>query len=167
MEKVLKILIVFGLLMVLIVYSLRRKDKRFREFYFTRRVAGPVPPGEAFLIAGLDREFPVATKDMTRQLLFVPAEKSVRILDDLSGDLRGIIRLDVDPHGLLFDGEKGMLYCGSREGMMTIVKQEDLGAYQTLSSFLAPAEAGAFALDRDTGEIWIETHTGWDVFTNA
>lgn len=41
MEKVFKILAVFALMLLVIVYSVKAKERKFREYYFLRRISAP------------------------------------------------------------------------------------------------------------------------------
>jgi len=168
MEKVFKILIVFGMLLFLILYSMRVLEKKFREYYFSRRMA-VIPGGgdEGRLSVLVDRMEPAAAKDMAHQLLFIPGERSVRVIDDLTGNLIVVIGLDRDPHGLIFDGQRGLLYCCSADGMVMILRQTDPAVYTMLQSFEIPAEAGSLAVDLRSGDLSIRNGGEDLVYSNS
>jgi len=73
MEKIYKILVVFALLMLVITYSIRARERRFREYFFSKRLPPPFPVelGLGFLsvrVAGQD-EYPQA-EDLENELSF-------------------------------------------------------------------------------------------------
>jgi hypothetical protein len=57
MEKVFQILAVFGLLMLVITYSVQARDRRFREYYFSRQIILPFPGDPDWIISELRRSF--------------------------------------------------------------------------------------------------------------
>jgi len=167
MEKVFKILVVFGLLMIIIVYSIAGREKKFREYYFSRRVMGQQQGGDPEMLTVLvDRGSPRAAKDMENQLYFQPGEGSVMVIDDLTGGLVSTILLERDPHGLLFDGATRMLYACSAEGFLTVVRQTGKEAYKILQTFPVPQEVSILMLDGGSGDLYLQTGDAVYVYTN-
>ena len=168
MEKVFKILVVFGLLMIVIIYSITAREKKFREYYFSRRITGPQPAGEAEMLAVLvDPGSPRAAKDMENQLFFQPGERSVRVIDDLTGQQVTTILLKGDPHGLLFDGTTRLLYACSAEGSLTVIRQSGRGGYAILQEFAVPREVSVLMLDSLSATLYLQDPEGVNVYVNT
>lgn len=168
MEKVFKILVVFGLLMIVIIYSISAREKKFREYYFSRRITGQQQAGGAEMLTVLvDREAPRAAKDLENQLFFQPGERSVQVIDDLTGQLVTSFLLERDPHGLLFDEATRLLYACSAEGYLTIIRQSGKGAYVIMQNFPVPQEVAVLMLDSQSGTLYLQAGEGVNVYMNT
>jgi hypothetical protein len=167
MEKVFKILVVFGLLMIVIVYSVTAREKKFREYYFSRRITGPQAGDPAMLMVLIDRGSPRAAKDLENQLFFQPGERSVQVIEDLTGRPVTTILLDRDPHGLLFDGATRMLYACSAEGYLTIIRQSEREVYKIMQNLPVPQEVSVLMLDSQSGALYLQAGEGVYVYMNT
>lgn len=163
MDKVFKILVVFGLVMILIVYNARVKDKRYRDFYFTRKME-ELPDG--LLMTEVDQLSPRAAKDIDQQLFFEPGEGVVRVIEDLTDRLVAVISIGQRVHGLVFEPVSRLLYCCTTDGWVAIVKQVAVGEYRLMQRLEVTANAFAMGVDAARSELVILSPAGIDVYTN-
>jgi hypothetical protein len=182
MEKVFKILAVFALLMLVIVYSFRSKERKFREYYFLRRIG--IPSGRpdwtlfaATIITG--EEEGRRADDGEGQLSFHagkpeggmrPGEAAragsegageegrgmpLIVTDQATGLTIATVPLTESIDGLLFAPETKLIYCCSREGVLTIIRQNNRQDYTILQRLSIPKGGSQLALDIRTHNLYI------------
>ena len=175
MEKILKILIVFALLMIVIVYSVYSREKKFRDFYFVRKMA--IPPqgsaywdlpavsiapepmqweGEESIVEQVaDRQ----ARDEENGLVFHATGASVRILDGDRGEEVARISLEEEVDALLFDPAGRLLYCCSIEGRLNIIRQSNRETYKPVQQIEVPIGCSRMTLDAAGGNLFLQSGT--------
>jgi hypothetical protein len=190
MEKVFKILVVFALLMLVIVYSVKSKERKFREYYFSRRVnASPAGmPGwlsfTATFIMGERAERGV--HDREEQLSFYAGDAGdysgdaredhgqgagggtvLMVSDQATGHVMAKVPLTERIDALLFVPAARLIYCCSEEGMLTIIRQNSRQEYAILQRLQVPQGGGELALDIRTNNLYIYTGASILIYSNS
>jgi hypothetical protein len=143
MEKIFQILIVFALLIFAITWFLRSKERKWQDYVFSGQFTFPL------------------SGDMHRDLL-------TAVVGDRHGEdaiaLAGLAELEWEANAdvILFDPVTRLIYCGSMEGVVTIIRQSTQGGYKTLQQLIIPKECTALSLDPHTGKLYV--HVGATVF---
>lgn len=146
MEKVFKILVVFALLMLIIVYSARIREKKFREYYFDRKIAGDAAPETAG--PGID--------DLENQLHFHRGDEGSILVSDLStGSIVSQIPVEEHVDTLAFDPLTRLIYSCSGEGAVTIIRQTGRDRYKIMQRLLIPKGYPIVRVDPQTGKIFL------------
>lgn len=161
MEKILKILIVFALLMFLIVYSVRTREKKFREYFFHRQLGLPLSgdPDEDFLSAAAAQEDEISAIDREHQRVFLPGEGKELLVEAMdTGNRLAVLALEERPDSLAFDPATGLIFSYSREGLVTIIRQSEGTQglqYKIVQRLHTPKEGHRVVNDPDTGRIFL------------
>jgi hypothetical protein len=130
MEKVLQILVVFGLLMLVVSWFYREREPGFRPYDYLRRVRPPLPVGvEERLIAA------VFGVEEGREM--GPG-------------------VEVDADAFLSDEARRLLFCYSVAGRLVIYRQRSKGGYKQVQELAAPLDCTAMALDPEDGRLYFE-----------
>jgi hypothetical protein len=131
MEKVLQILVVFGLLMLVVSRFYREREPRFRPYDYLNRLKPPLPVGvEERLIAAV---FGVE-----------------------EGQERAGLDVEVDADAFLSDEDRRLLFCYSVVGRLVIYRQGSKGGYKQVQELAAPLDCTAMALDPEDGRLYFE-----------
>jgi hypothetical protein len=160
MEKVFKILVVFILLMLVIVYSARVREKKFREYYFDKKIEGRGDGREATGAEEIDRPLLEAAgtqaDDPENNLLFHFSEgAAIAVSDRLGGRIIATIPLEEKADSLVFDPSTRLIYSHSREGVVTIIRQTGRDHYKIMQRLLVPGDYSDLLLDPQTGKIYL------------
>jgi hypothetical protein len=160
MEKVFKILIVFILLMLVIVYSARVREKKFREYYFDKKIEGQGDGREATGAEEIDRPLLEAAgmqaDDRENGLVFQLSEGAAITVSDRSGGrIITRIALEEKADSLVFDPSTRLIYSHSSEGVVTIIRQTDHDHYKIMQRLLVPRGYPDLLLDPQTGKIYL------------
>ena len=135
MEKVLQILIVFGLLMLLIWRSIRTREERFRRFSYLRRLRPPLAEGVAArLVAGN----------------FGRAEGENDWLPD-------------DTDAWIWEEESRLLLCYRLDGKLTIYRRSGR-SFREMQELSAPMDCTGLAWDPQERTIYLEEDGDWFVY---
>jgi hypothetical protein len=189
MEKVFKILVVFALLLLIIVYSFKIKERKFREYYFLRRVGVPLTGGpdwtliSATIITG-EEEGRLAN-DQEGRLSFhagtratggsstdglneaAPGDvRTLTVTDQVTGLTVAAIPLTENIDGLLFAPETRLLYCCSSEGVLTIIRQNGRQEYTIMQRLPIPIGGSQLALDLRNSNLYIYAGSSVLIYAN-
>lgn len=193
MEKILKILIVLALLLLVIVYMFYFKERRFREFFFSKRIwlpPGRVPEPHWFSVELLPGEDGVRmARDEAHLLTFHPEEGAGQVLAatvDAAGGKENpgagepaaagagsggtVVARIAFTHpidALLFDEVTKLLYCFSREGVLTIIKQRNRDSYKIVQQLSIPRDGKRLGLDPDQGKLYVYAGEEVYIYTNG
>jgi hypothetical protein len=161
MDKVFKIVIVFALLMLIILFSFRAREKKFREYGLVKRGVIPLPgdPDWVTLMAAGAEAGPEA-RDLENRLLFSPATgmtagMAITVSDAETGEPWVTIPLDEPAGALVFDPATKLLYSHSLEGVLTIIRQSGRDDYRIMQRLPVPKASRAPVLDLRTGKIYL------------
>ncbi|MHA4810730.1 YncE family protein [Flavitalea flava] len=184
MEKVLKILAVLALLMLVIVYTINARERKFRDYFFLKKIrmlpdggrpvlgSGVVNPDLTLLLVHLEREGeesdPPFASDKENQLYFTIIDgREIAVSDQATGENIAEIPFEERIGGILFDPETRLLYCCSDEGGLTILRQQSRTVYKILQRLSIPVGCTAFALDARSGGIYIYAEGYAYIFTQT
>ena len=140
MEKILKILVVFALLALIIYYSVRGRERRFRDYFFSRRLRHPLPlqqEGHLYSVPG--------SEDPEHVFSNIP--------------------LPQPPDALLFDPASHLLYCYNITGHLTIYKVISEGNYKEMQSLMVPLYCDRLSLDTAKDELYFYTEAEVFIFS--
>jgi hypothetical protein len=174
MEKIFKILAVFGLLMLAITYSMYARERRFREYFFSRRLSPLLPwdPGNEPLSVQVIREGEEGTaeaEDREDRLAFhpgPPGEKRLSVSDWQTGDPIAEIPLEESSDAIIFDAAARLIYSYSNEGALTIIRQTNRSVYKVVQRLLLPRNGDTLAVDPKKGRIYLSAGGEVYVYTN-
>jgi hypothetical protein len=181
MEKIFQILIVFALLVFAITWFMRGKDRRYREYAFSGRFTFPlsgdmhrdlltamvIRPGEERGPA-VDSQEQGAAADMENQLLFRRGDgKILEIIDEVNNVITGTIALDWDADVVLFDPGTRLIFCGSVEGAVTIIRPSTQGIYKIVQRLAVPKDYTALSVDPHNGKLYVHVGAEVSVFANV
>jgi hypothetical protein len=173
MEKIYKILIVFGLLMLAITYSISARERKFREYFFSKRVpllpSGDPGTGILLVMIGGEEDI-VEAEDREDQLYFSPApggERELLVSDRQNGDFIAAIPLEERPDALIFDPATKMIYSYSSEGALTLIQQSGRGSYKVVQRMLVPKTGQVLGADPQQGRIWLSAGGSVYLYVNA
>ncbi|HEV3325277.1 MAG TPA: hypothetical protein VG052_06710 [Puia sp.] len=131
MEKVLQILVVFGLLMLVVSRFYREREPRFRPYDYLNRLQLPLPAG-----------------------------MQERLIDAVFGTEEAIewAKLGVEGYAdaFLFDEDSRLLFCYSVVGRLVIYRRGVKGVYRQVQELAAPLDCTAMALDPEDGRLYFE-----------
>ena len=129
MEKIIRIVIVFALLMLVVNRFIRGREPRYRPYdYLTRRK----PP------------LPVVVEQRLIAAVFGPLEGM--------GDHPAVLQADA----LLVDAVNQLLFCYSAAGSLTILRQQAQGHYREMQSLAVPLNCTGMALDPEESKLYFE-----------
>lgn len=172
MEKIFQILAVFAVLMVAVNWYIRGKEPRFREYVFAGRFTFPLSGDyhrqllTTTLILPEDNELVPGAADATNRLVFrVNGGRNLLVTDEATGDLLMGIPLDASADAVLFDPATRMVYCGSAEGLVIILRQTGRDTYKVMQQLAVQPGYTALSLDPSNGKLYV--HSGVDVFVYA
>lgn len=170
MEKIYKILAVFGLLMLAITYSMYARERKFREYYFSKRINLPFPGDPdwdlLFIHAAVGEEGARIT-DSENQLSFSPGiGPTLLVSDAATGNTIATIPLEEKAEALVFDPATRLIYSCSAEGALTIIRQGSRGIYKIAQRLLIPKGCHTLILDPKTGRIYLPVEGSVLVYTN-
>jgi hypothetical protein len=181
MEKIFQILAVFALLMLVITYSVYARERKFREYYFSRRISLPFPGDpvwdslSAAIAAGGEAGDPSIIKpeagiqviDRENQLIFHSAEgPAIIVSDQTTGRTIASIPLDENCDNLAFDPATRLIYSFSEEGVVTIIRQVSREVYKIMQRLLVSKGCHTLVLDPATGKIYLPAEGSVWVYTN-
>lgn len=137
MEKILKILAVFGLLMLVVSRFIRERDERFRRFGFLGRLKDGLPgAGEGGLMEG------VFGASEERERLGVPDGADA----------------------FLFDEGRRLLFCYTMEGRLTIYRRMAGGVKRELQELSVPLDCSAIWWDPQGLQLFLAEEGEWFVY---
>jgi len=175
MEKIYKILAVFGLLMLAITWSMYARERRFREYFFSKRLSPLLPwdPGNELLSAQVVREGEGAiaeAADREDRLAFHPGppeEKRLSVSDWQTGDPIAEIQLEENPDAIIFDAAARLIYSYSSEGALTIIRQTNRSVYKVVQRLLLPRNGDLLAVDPQKGRIYLSAGGSVYIYTTG
>jgi hypothetical protein len=171
MDKVFQILVVFALLMLVITYSVRVREKKFRPFflYKTISVANPEDPDWDAIAMRLFSSGPGGTViDQENELSFRAGEGAAISVTELStGDTLTTIIPEEQADCLAFDPAARLIHSYCREGAMTIIRQNGRDRYTIVQRMLVPKNGSALAIDPQTGKIYLAAGGSVFVYANS
>jgi hypothetical protein len=167
MEKIFQILAVFVLLMLVITYSIRGRESRYREYVFTGRFTFPLFPGtEELLSAVLGEDQPAEAEDTANRLLFRRGEeRALEVADAGTGHPLFLLPLEEETDGILFDPGASLIYCCSLSGRLTVVRQLGRENYKVMQELAVPPGAARFSLDPHNGKLYVQAGTFVSVYS--
>lgn len=172
MEKIYKIMAVFGLLMLAITYSMYARGQRFREYYFSKRMPLPIPEGpvNGWLSARVAAEgYGAEAEDREDQLAFhsgARGERQLYISDWRTGDPVAVVALEESPDAIIFDPATKLIYSYSSEGALTIIRQSNQSTYRVVQRLLLPKDGDLLGLDTQTGKVYLSAGGSVSVYSN-
>ena len=171
MENVFQILAVFGLLMLVITYSVQARDRRFREYYFSRQIILPFPGAPDWDIlsaaAAAEEGRGFRSADPENELSFSPGEGAELIVADYTtGRTVTTIFLGGDADDILFDPATKLIYCCSGEGYLIIIRQAGRDAYKIMQRLVIPKGCRSLVLDPHTGSLFLPRADSVFVYAN-
>jgi hypothetical protein len=180
MEKIFQILIVFALLIFAITRFLRGKERKYREYAFSGRFTFPlsgnldlltavvIRPGEGDVMEDVERVLPAAAVDEENHLFFRRGGgKTLEIVDEANGVLAGRVSLDWEADAILFDPLTRLIFCGSMEGAVTIIRQFMPDQYKIVQRLGVPKDCTALSLDPHNGKLYVHVGTEVSVYANG
>jgi len=94
-------------------------------------------------------------------------DKTLEIVDEANGVLIGTVTLEWDADVLLFDPGTRLIFCGSVEGAVTIIRQLLPDVYKTVQRLAVPQDCTAMSLDPHSGKLYMHFGASVFVYTNA
>jgi|SRR5579859_2788515 len=172
MEKVFKILAVFILLILVIVYSVQVREKRFRAFSFSRRInLSPMGKPEQSLTIDMivPEEGGLQAFDREENLSFYAGDPdfSLMVADTSTGQILVTVPLEEPIDLLLYDPFSRLIFCSNAEGMLSIIKQNGRQTYKVVQRMSIPRDSNGLALDPHTGKLYIYGDGAIYVYTNV
>jgi len=195
MEKIFQILIVFVLLMIAVTWLVRGRERKYREYSFSGRFTFPLSGGVDLLTAVVSRPgdgevvedgevvgevradgeraeagkvLPVTAVDVENHLAFRRGGgKTLEIIDEANGVLAGRVSLDWEADAILFDPLTRLIFCGSMEGAVTIIRQFMTDQYKIVQRLGVPKDCTALSLDPDNGKLYVHVGTEVSVYANG
>jgi hypothetical protein len=191
MEKIFQILIVFALMIFAITWFIRGRERKYHEYSFSGRFTFPlsgdwrrdllsasvIRPGERDVVAlyapGEEDDVVSGGKvrpaaDEENHLLFRRGgDKTLEIVDEVNGVLAGTVALEWNADVLLFDPLTRLIFCGSVEGAVTIIRQVLPDVYKTVQRLAVPPDFTAMSLDPLNGKLYVHFGASVSVYTNA
>lgn len=170
MEKIFQILAVFALLMIVVTWYIRGKEAKFREYVFAGRLmfrlSADSPLLTALLLPAEEGEIVPGAVDAVNRLVFrANGGRNLLVTDEGSGELLMGIPLDASADIVLFDAVTRLVYCGSIEGLVTILRQTDRDTYKVMQQLTVQPGYTGLTLDPHTGKLYV--HAGGAVFMYA
>lgn len=166
MEKIFQILVVFALMVFVITWFMRGKDRKFREYSFSGRFTFPLSGDMHRDLVTASVVGPVEAADAENHLLFRGGSgKILEIIDGVNNLITGTVSLDWDADVVLFDPGTRLIFCGSVEGAVTIIRPATQGSYKVLQRLAVPKDCTALSLDPHNGKLYV--HVGTSVFVYA
>lgn len=182
MEKIFQILAVLALLMVAINYFIKGKERRFQEYSFSGRfifplsgdgyrdlLTVPIIPRGAEVTVGAEVVQDAMTvgsavvEDRENHLLFRGrANRALEVVDEATGTSVATIALEWSVDAVLFDPLTRLIYCGSVEGAVTIIRQSAADVYRIVQRLAVPKDGTTLSLDPHNGKVYL--HVGAEVF---
>jgi hypothetical protein len=161
MEKIFQILIVFALMIFAITWFIRGRERKYREYSFSGRFTFP-------LSGDWSRDLISAAEDKENHLFFRRGrDKTLEIVDEANGVLIGAVTLEWDADVLLFDPGSRLIFCGSVEGAVTIIRQVLPDVYKTVQRLAVPKDCTAMSLEPHSGKLYMHFGVSAFVYTNA
>ena len=145
MEKVLQILVVFGLLMLLIWRSIRSREERIRRFSFLLRLRPPL-------------EERVRTR-----LIVGKVVTNLRVQGEFPDEYESRLGLPNDADAWLLDEECRLMLCYRNVGKLTIYRRST-HHIRELQELPVPMDCSNLAWDPVEREIYLEEDGDWFVY---
>jgi len=170
MEKIFKILVVFGLLMLVIIYSVRAREKKFRDYYFNKQMDFPHPGDPDWdllseVVAGEEKV--VEATDRENELFFLPGEGTLLLVyAEGTGIPMVTLTLGERTDALAFDPVTRLLFSYSREGLITIIRQAGKEHYKIVQRLPVPRGGRGLLNDPLTGRIYLPVGESVFVYGN-
>jgi hypothetical protein len=172
MEKIFQILSVFALLMLVITYSVKAKEKKFRDYIFSGRFTFPLSGDlsrqliAASVVMG-DEIVPVAA-DRENQLSFRGGQgRTLEVADEQTGRIIAAVSLETGADAVLFDPASRLIYCCSLDGALTIIRQMGRERYKIVQYLIVPDAFTGLAVDPQTGKLYVQAGGFVSVYSNA
>ena len=182
MEKIFQILAVLALLMLAINYFIKGKERKFQEYSFSGRfifplsgdgyrdlLSVPMVARGAEMAAGAEVTQGATTvgaavvADRENHLLFRGrTDRTLEVVDEATGVSVATIALEWGADAVLFDPLTRLIYCGSVEGVVTIIRQSGADVYRIVQRLAVPKDGTALSLDPHNGKVYL--HVGAEVF---
>jgi len=172
MEKVFKIVAVFILLILVIVYSVQVREKRYRAYSFSRRI-NLSPAGKPEQALTIDMIVPEGggrqAFDRDENLSFYAGESELNfmVIDTLTGQILVSVLLEEPIDLLLFDPFSRLIFCTNAEGMLTIIRQNSREVYKIVQRLSIPKGNHGLSLDPHSGKLYIYRDGAIYVYSNA
>jgi len=93
--------------------------------------------------------------------------KTLEIVDEANGVLAGKVSLDWEADAILFDPLARLIFCGSMEGAVTIIRQFMPDQYKIVQRLGVPKDCTALSLDPHNGKLYVHVGTDVSVYTNG
>jgi hypothetical protein len=187
MEKIFQILVVFALLMLIIRWFFRDRELKFRDYIFSHRFRGGIPPEISqrvltAVVTPLEGAHPARGQvadpvpgqvadpapviDTENGLIFRRGREKIsalEIADEHTGQIIAAVEIDsVD--AILFDPAIRWIFCYGILGLITIIRQSGRGSYRIIQSLAAPVGGTALSFDPRDKKIYIEAEGAHFVF---
>jgi hypothetical protein len=184
MDKVFQILVVFALLMLVITYSVRVRERKIRPFYLFKKIILPFPgdPEWNALALGLvsvdgedETELRISGSaggdlaiDQENHLSFRPGEgATISVIELSTGEVVNTILPDEQADSVAFDPTARLVFSYSREGAMSIVQQNSRDRYIIVQRMLVPKNGSALVADPKSGKIYLVAGSSVFVYANS
>lgn len=191
MEKIFKILAVFALLILIIVFSVYARERKFREFYFSKRIPLPrtleasknlvtvvvsaeedggrrITDAENQLSIHLEEEWdnPDHAVDSPVHTGKITGKRLLVAKDDRTGNIVATLALSESPDVLLFDPVTRLIFGCNTAGVLTIIQQTSRETYKVVQYLTIPIGCNSLSLDMDSGKLYVLAEGSLFVYAN-
>jgi hypothetical protein len=137
-------------------------------------VALQAPGEEGDVVTGAEKDVLTVTEearsavDAENHLFFRRGrDKTLEIVDEANGVLAGTVALEWSADAILFDPGSRLIFCGSVEGAVTIIRQVLPDLYKTVQRLAVPRDCTALSLDSQSGKLYVHIGTSVFIYTNT
>ncbi len=164
MEKIFKILIVFGLLMFLVSRFTRGRIARFREYVYRGRKRGDFlreVAGEVVLAS------PALTEDPENGLLFRVMGTTLEVWDKEQEQGIATVVVNVPVEAVLFDREARVIYCAGILSALFVIRQKSREEYEMVQWLTIPEGCSTVGLAMADKSLYCQCGEFYYTFTPA